>query len=346
MAEQLTIRVHYPAGEDDRIEVRTDRDWDAVTAATRASADRTQWEFDLGIDGGYGYFKPVLVRGGTVHWSKGENYLALVNGHRYLDVYPYFFEDAKCSACELRLLPSGSGRDHAFRVFHPPGYEENSLKRYPVLYMQDGQNLFFPEEAFNGNHWRIAETLRILDSMNLIREILVVGVYPRNRMEDYTQPGYTDYGRWLVEELKPWIDTHYRTRPEPEQTAVMGSSLGGVVSFYLGWQWPQVFGHAACLSSTFGYRDDLAQRVIDGPKRPIRVYLDSGWPRDNYEVTRNMRRLLRRCGYREGRDLFYLAFPEAAHNEQAWAVRTHIPLQHFFASDGDEKGGEPRPGRS
>jgi pimeloyl-ACP methyl ester carboxylesterase len=110
----------------------------------------------------------------------------------------------------------------------------------------------------------------------------------------------------------------------------MGSSLGGVVSFYLAWEWPQIFGMAACLSSTFGFRDDLRERVASEPRRDLRLYLDSGWPRDNYEATRNMRALLLRRGYREGEDLLYLGFPEALHNEAHWAMRAHVPFQFLF----------------
>jgi predicted alpha/beta superfamily hydrolase len=69
----------------------------------------------------------------------------------------------------------------------------------------------------------------------------------------------------------------------------MGSSLGGLVSFYLAWQWPDVFGKVACLWNTFSFRDNLLDRVSTEPKRDIKIYLDSGWPRDNYEPTRAMR---------------------------------------------------------
>ena len=86
-------------------------------------------------------------------------------------------------------------------------------------------------------------------------------------------------------------------------TVVMGSSLGGVVSFYLGWQWPEVFGKIACLSSTFAYRDDLLERIAAEPKRRIRIYLDSGWPGDNYEATRSMLDRLIWKGYRPGSEL-------------------------------------------
>jgi len=126
------------------------------------------------------------------------------------------------------------------------------------------------------------------------------------------------------------IDRKYRTLAAAINTAVMGSSLGGVVSFYLGWQWPEVFGKIACLSSTFAYRDDLLERIAAEPKRRIQIYLDSGWPGDNYEATRSMRDRLIWKGYRPGSELFYLAFPEARHDENAWATRSPIPFQFLF----------------
>src|SRR4029434_3103713 len=153
----------------------------------------------------------------------------------------------------------------------------NTLKRYPVLYMHDGNNLFLKEEAFLGNTWRTDEVLCVLDKMNALAAACVWGIHPNEREGEYTQPGYEDYGRFLVETLKPLINAKYRTLAGAINTAVMGSSLGGVVSFYLGWQWPEVFGKIACLSSTFAYRDDLLERIAEEPKRRIRIYLDSGW---------------------------------------------------------------------
>src|SRR6266480_1640565 len=93
--------------------------------------------------------------------------------------------------------------------------------------------------------------------------------------------------------------------------------LRSVVSFpfIFGWQWPEVFGKIACLSSTFTYRDNLLDRVSTESKRKLRIYLDSGWPGDNYEATRSMRDRLIWKGYRPGCELFYLAFPEAKHEE-------------------------------
>jgi predicted alpha/beta superfamily hydrolase len=308
--------------------LRTESDWERNLEPVDAGASR--FDFEVSPESPFFYFKPVILEEEKhPRWAVGENYLGLSSQESPREIYPYFEPDQKCSACDLRELASPFGR-FDYRVFYPPGYQENLLKRYPVLYMQDGQNLFFPDEAFQGRHWKIAETLGLLDAMNLVDKVLVVGIYPNAREENYTKPGYETYGRFLVEALKPEIDRSFRTLAGPERTAVMGSSLGGVVSFYLAWQWPEVFGMTACLSSTFGFRDDLRERVASEPRRDLKLYLDSGWPKDNFEATRNMRALLLSRGYRECEDLLYLGFPEGLHNESHWAMRAHVPFQYLF----------------
>jgi hypothetical protein len=205
-------------------------------------------------------------------WAVGGNGLLLMTGRPTRDVYPYFSGAEKGSFSPVIEIESSIlGRDHLLRAYLPPGYYENTLKHYPVLFMQGGRNLFFPEEAFLGRDW-IGE------------------------------------------------------RPE---MAVAGSSLGGVVSFYLAWQWPQVFAAAACLSSTFSHRDNLIERVLSEPKNPAKFYLDSGWPGDNYEVTPAMALALQSRGYVPGVDFLQLAFPLHAHAETDWAQRLHLPLQLF-----------------
>ena len=111
---------------------------------------------------------------------------------------------------------------------------------------------------------------------------------------------------------------------------VMGSSLGGVVSFYLAWRWSSVFGACACMSSTFGYADNLFSMITQETVPNIRIYLDSGWPKDNFERTRTMAAILQRKGMVMGKDLMYLTFPRGKHNEKYWADRLHIPFQFLF----------------
>ena len=143
------IRVIYPQ-KGGRIALRTDEDWDVNVEAIGRKGYRTEFQIETARP--YLYFKPVLLQDGVTMWSRGENFLAIATSGATLDVHPYFKEDTRCSVCELMPpLASPSGVQHRFRVFLPPGYHENTLKRYPVLYMHDGHNLFLKEEAFLGN---------------------------------------------------------------------------------------------------------------------------------------------------------------------------------------------------
>jgi predicted alpha/beta superfamily hydrolase len=244
------------------------------------------------------------------------------------DVFPYFEGSETGTFTEVLERDSAIlGRKHLLRVYLPPGYRENTLRRYPVLYMQDGKNLFFPEEAFLGREWHVDDALHLLDGTSAVERAVVVGVYSADRMCDYTRPGYEAYARSLVQEIKPEVDRKLRVLASPRDTGVVGSSLGGVVSFFMAWEYPGTFGYAACMSSTFSHRDDLIDRVLSEPKRPSRFYLDSGWPGDNYEVTLAMAMALSHRGYRVREDFLHLVFPLEEHDEQAWGRRLHIPLQ-------------------
>jgi predicted alpha/beta superfamily hydrolase len=247
------------------------------------------------------------------------------------DVYPYFSGSEKGTFSDVVELDSAMlGRRHLLRAYLPPGYRENTLKKYPVLFMQDGKNLFFPEEAFLGRDWDVHGALALLDGMNAIDKVVVIGIHSGDRMTEYTKPGYETYGRAVVEEILPEARRRLRLIDGRRETAVMGSSLGGVVSFYLAWQWPEVFAAAACFSSTFSHRDDLIDRVLSEPKSAARFYIDSGWPGDNYEVTLAMAMALQSRGYVRGVDFLQLAFPLEAHEETAWGKRLHLPLQLFW----------------
>jgi predicted alpha/beta superfamily hydrolase len=330
---ERTVRVFYPP-TDGAMRLRTESDWDHDVEPVGVEQGGTCHVFRLRLTKPFLYLKPVLRRGDEVRWAAGPNVLIVAALEEVArDLHPYFLAPVSCSEAALHEVESRDGsRRHACRVYLPPGYGENTLQRYPVAYMQDGQNLFFPEEAFQGQTWRVRETLERLTMMNQATEMIVVGVQPRDRMADYTRPGYESYGRFLAEDLKPRVDAEYRTLPEASSTAVIGSSLGGVAAFYLAWEHPTSFGMAACLSSTFGHQDDLRERVAAEPRRDIRLYLDSGYPKDNFEVTKQLAATLFERGWRLGTDLLYLAFPEAAHREAAWATRLHIPFQFLFGA--------------
>lgn len=328
MTTQL-IRVVYPLQQNSEYQLvlrSSLEDWNQDIEPTRTGPD---WaEFEIRTSLAYFHFKPCLRsrRHGTIHWSLGSNYLSPVPQRRH--IYPHFFSDESGSVSELKQLISATGQNYRYRIYLPPGYHENSLRRYPICFMHDGHNLFFPEEAFAGQTWRVQQTVDALDRMNSIETCIIVALYPNDRFRDYTQPGCVQYAKFLTQTLIPEIDSSYRTLSGPGNRVVMGSSLGGLVSFYLAWNYPEVFGRAACLSSTFGYDNKLLRAVKRSKrKRPVKIYLDSGWPGDNFSVTQAMAHLLISKGYNLGSDVHYVAVPQASHDEVAWASRLHLPFQ-------------------
>lgn len=322
------VRVHYAPKEGELVVLRTEHDWERDLLPETVSADGKTAEFAISADEPFAYFKACLRKGDELLWMPGANRLVVLDVPVPADVHPYFRSSPDGTVEEPMTVPSAElGRDLSLRVYLPPGYVEAERRRFPVVYMQDGKNLFFPEEAFLGREWQVDETLAMLDSMSAVDPVIVVGVHAGDRKAEYTKPGYEKYARAIAFEVKPVIDARYRTRPGPIDTAVMGSSLGGVVSFFMAWQYPEIFGFAACMSSTFTFQDDLLERVLIEPKRDVSFYLDSGWPSDNYEVTLALNAALLLRGYEHGKDLVHLAFPQAKHDEGAWGERLHVPIQ-------------------
>ncbi len=252
------ITVYYPLETSNGdLVLRTDVDWGKDIEPVSLS-DSSGFHFEVATDRPFFYFKPGIHRADGFVWSRGANYLALLDSGQDQEIYPFFSATERGAITHLVEVAS---RDydvsHRVRIYLPAGYSENTLKRYPVLYMHDGNNLFFPREAFMGQTWNVDGTLDLLDAMNVIREVIVIGVWPADREREYTRPGYEQYSKFLATELKPRIDREYRTLSGAENCAVMGSSLGGVVSLYVAWQYPNVFGKSACLSSTFDWEDNL-----------------------------------------------------------------------------------------
>jgi enterochelin esterase-like enzyme len=221
-------------------------------------------------------------------------------------------------------------------VWLPPSYSTRSSKRYPVLYMQDGQNLFDPATSFAGVDWRVDETTTRLIREREICEVIVVGIYNTpDRLQEYS-PSTTglNYAKFMTDELKPFIDKTYHTKPDRENTAAMGSSMGGLISFLLGWWRPDVFHQVACLSSSFLWNKNTVLKGVaayDGPKKGIRIYVDVGSEEtmlfSSYE---QMIALLISKGYVEGEDLEHHVLEGAEHNELSWGSRLAIPLQFLF----------------
>lgn len=237
-------------------------------------------------------------------------------------------------------------------VWLPPSYADNPSTHYPTLYMHDGQNLFDANTSFSGE-WAVDETLTALADEQ--HEAIVIGISnTRQRMTEYN-PFDTRFGKgqgaayiaFILETLKPLIDTEFRTLPDPENTGLAGSSMGGLISLY-GLFATDAFGFAGIFSP---HLDTVNQRFLNfihhAPYRPARIYLDVG-TREYQNIQRNackekklsrryiytVRGLcatLRNKGYQEGQTLYYVEEEGAAHNEAAWARRLPDALRFLLS---------------
>ncbi|MHB2018312.1 MAG: alpha/beta hydrolase [Candidatus Xenobia bacterium] len=231
-------------------------------------------------------------------------------------------------------------------VYLPPGYRDDPQKRYPVLYLQDGQNLFDPSTAFNGHEWHLDETAESLIRSRQMQPCIMVGVYNTpDRMEEYTPVSDPDepggkadaYESFLTRELKPYIDSHYRTEPDAAHTGIMGSSLGALLALHAGFTHPEVFGLVGALSPSLWWahqwmNDFVAHQAGPGPQK---IWLDIGTnegddPQGNVDNTRRFEHTLEAKGYQPGRSLGYEEIPGAQHNEDAWAARSDQVLEFLF----------------
>jgi predicted alpha/beta superfamily hydrolase len=223
-------------------------------------------------------------------------------------------------------------------VWLPPSYEKSPDKRYPVLYMHDGQNVFDPMTSFLGVDWQVDENADRLIREGKMQEILIVGIYNTpDRGQDYSDsPKGHAYMKFIVGKLKPFIDKEYRTLPGREYAAVMGSSMGGLISFLLVWNYPQVFSQAACLSPAFVHRDINVVSLVEkhaGPSKNIRIYMDNGGVGLDEQLQPGcdaMLSALQAHGFRIGDNLEWYRDPEAEHNERAWSRRVWRPLLFLY----------------
>ncbi len=225
-------------------------------------------------------------------------------------------------------------------VWLPPSYERDSERRYPVLYMHDGQNIIDPSTSFIGAEWRVDEVADSLIRADRMQEIIVVGISNTpDRMAEYsdTEPGHA-YANFVIGTVKPLIDSTYRTLPDRRHTAVMGSSMGGLISFLFLWWHPEVFSKAGCLSSVFDARATSVLEMVRDDSRPpkdVKIYLDCGGYGDESHLKPgldDMVSLLTQKGYREGSDFEWFYDPAATHNEQAWSARLWRPLEFLFGT--------------
>jgi predicted alpha/beta superfamily hydrolase len=229
-------------------------------------------------------------------------------------------------------------------VYTPPGYFDQPDRHFPVLYLHDGQNLFDGATSFiPGQDWHVGQTADYGIGLGLIEPLIIVGMYnTKARIREYTPThvpklggGRADrYAKFLMEEVKPFVDREYRTLSGAEHTGIGGSSLGGLVSLYLGLKHSWLFGRIAALSPSVWWNQQVIlrfARAIPVEPRP-RIWLDIGTregPRIVGDVEK-FRDVLLEKGWKLEQDLHYERVEGAEHNEAAWAQRVGPFLRFLY----------------
>jgi predicted alpha/beta superfamily hydrolase len=247
-------------------------------------------------------------------------------------------------------------------IWLPPEYHTQPDSHFPVLYMHDGQNLFFPEESFSKVDWGIVPAMQKGIKQGSIRPAIIVGIWnTEKRVPEYLpwkpittsirgmmmykihrveigQVVSDEYLRFMVEELKPLIDKNFRTLTDPANTSVMGSSMGGLISLYAVCEYPNIFGGAGCISTHWPV---LKQMMIKYLKKNMpdpenhKLYFDYGTLGVDAEYEKYQLRVdkaLQRAGYKQGQNLITRKFEGDDHHERFWRDRVHIPLQFLLAA--------------
>jgi predicted alpha/beta superfamily hydrolase len=240
------------------------------------------------------------------------------------------------------------GADRTIHVYLPASYEKETNRRYPVLYLHDGQNIFSTAGtniAFGWGSWQLDKTADHLARAGKMQEIIMVAVdNSTNRYHEYygnlgssqanttiSRPtDFENYAAFLIKELRPQIDREYRTESDAANTGVMGSSLGGICSIELAWEHPEIFGRAASLSGSFQMEHaNFLNNVLknyQGEPKPFWIYLDSGvvdytGGDDNRSSTEQVAAELRRIGWRQNLLLYVDGRPLTTEHLKATGLR-------------------------
>ncbi len=235
---------------------------------------------------------------------------------------------------------------HDVVVCTPPGYDRDTSLHYPVVYLHDGQNVFdeYPMAPF-GVQWGIDTTARALMHAGAIQPLILVAIgnAGRERIDEYTPTrdaghdagGLADrYGQMVAYELKPFIDRTFRTKRGARDTAMIGSSLGGLLTLHLGLTHPAVFGKLALMSPSVWWDDRWIVRQLVtavGGRPDLTIWLDVGsLEKRMLRGARLLCRVLQRRGWRLGEDLEYVEVEHALHDERSWGRRIGSVLRFLF----------------
>ena len=237
-----------------------------------------------------------------------------------------------------KLAMPGLDRDRGLRIYVPPGYSAHPDRRYPVLYMHDGQNLFDAKTAYAAE-WGVDETLDELAKTDGF-EAIVVGIdngpkrmseynpYPGPELKEAEGP---EYMRFIAEMVKPYIDRTYRTLPDRAHTAIMGSSMGGLISHYALQAYPQVFSKYGVFSPSYWASPELVARAEKTPvPADTRIYIFVGHLEGPHmeDPARKMADTLTREA--APGSVAYHVEPEGKHSETTWRPEFRTAVRWLF----------------
>jgi predicted alpha/beta superfamily hydrolase len=245
------------------------------------------------------------------------------------------------------------GNERTIRVWLPPGYDStDKARRYTVLYLQDGQNCFDRATSAFGHEWQLDETATRLIHEGKIEPIIMVGIdnVGLGRITEYTPVSAVNegsivggeaqkYAQFLFDEVKPFVDRTYRTKPDRDHTAVGGSSLGGLVSLEIGRTHADKVSRIACVSTSLWWADEwMLKQDLSGLKT-VKVWSDMGTKErafiEQTEANLRQARALAEKLKTLGVENEYYEAPEASHNEQSWAARADRILVYLFPAKKD-----------
>jgi predicted alpha/beta superfamily hydrolase len=326
-AKTTTLLVHYPAGYGHAITVHCgggSQTWSKAISASWTSGDvwKATVSTSVAIE-----CKPLFD---NQTWAIGPNWK--IAAGKTVDLWPHFFHDAgtiqQIDNWYSHILNDSRG----IWIYRPPSYDENPNERFPVVYMHDGQNLFYDSAAFGGTSWNAGGAMDQGARDGSIHEAIVIGIDNNaDRMSEYTPVSDPDYGggnadaylAFVIQELKPQMDANLRTLPDAAHTAIIGSSLGGLVSAYAGLHHADVFGRIGALSPSTWWDNTwiIGQTQQASGTLPARVYVDSGDAGNSNDDVTDTAQLAQAWKAKSGVTVDYLVQSGGQHNEYYWRQR-------------------------
>lgn len=271
---------------------------------------------------------------------------------------------------ETIYLESQYMENREVTIWTPENYSPINKNKYVVLYMHDGQNVFNNETAFNGLSWNAAETAQKVIDEGIVEPFIIVAISnTSNRFYEYfpqKSAEYLDSGdlesvekttgtsnheftadaylKFIVNELKPFIDKNYNVKTDAIDTAIMGSSMGGLISFYAVCEYPNTFGKAACVSTHWTVTDDFGNTTIAEATRKYfesaipdagshRIYFDYGSEGIDANYAPHQEQidyLMKHKGYVNGENWLTKQYQGADHTEKSWSERFDKVLTFIF----------------